>query len=240
MTIIEQIKTEINKRYTEYSEKQKTDDLIYYEGMADALDLFEQFIDTLESEKPMDQEGLEEEYKDYVESDPVYSKLVNRNAGLSIASHFAEWGAEHLANARKTLSNDLEEAAEQATIKEGILAGPNFDVAVRTFKAGVKWRDSHFPKLPDDLDKAARKAAVAPFNFDLDEEHLYEYPYLPIAEQKFKEGAKWQKQEMLKEAVEGTVMDFSSNQPRPQVDVYVDPNKYCTGDKVRIIIVKDK
>lgn len=51
-------------------------------------------------------------------------------------------------------------------------------------------------------------------------------------------GAKWQKEQMMKDAVEGTVMDFSSNQPRPQVDVYVDPNKYCTGDKVRIIVCK--
>lgn len=54
------------------------------------------FLDTLESEKQMNQEGLEEEYKDYIESDLVYSKLVNRNAGLSIARHFAKWGAEHL------------------------------------------------------------------------------------------------------------------------------------------------
>ena len=43
----------------------------------------------------VNQEGLEEEYKDYVERDPVYSKLVNRNAGLDIARHFAKWGAEH-------------------------------------------------------------------------------------------------------------------------------------------------
>ena len=35
--------------------------------------------------------SLEEEYKDYVENDPVYSKLVNRNAGHGIARHFAEW-----------------------------------------------------------------------------------------------------------------------------------------------------
>ena len=49
--------------------------------------------DCQEKERPID---LEEEYKDYVENNPVYSKLVNRNAGLGIARHFAEWGAEHL------------------------------------------------------------------------------------------------------------------------------------------------
>lgn len=36
--------------------------------------------------------SLEEEYKDYVENDPVYSKLVNKIAGLDIARHFYEFG----------------------------------------------------------------------------------------------------------------------------------------------------
>lgn len=39
---------------------------------------------------------LEEEYKEYVDEDPVFSKLVNRNAGLGIARHFAEWGKNNL------------------------------------------------------------------------------------------------------------------------------------------------
>ena len=46
--------------------------------------------------KPTTADGLEEEYKNYVEDDPVYSKLVNGIVGLSIARHFAKWGAEHL------------------------------------------------------------------------------------------------------------------------------------------------
>lgn len=35
---------------------------------------------------------LDKEYKEYVEDDPVYSKLVNRNAGMSVARHFYELG----------------------------------------------------------------------------------------------------------------------------------------------------
>lgn len=61
--LIVKIKVEIDKRYADYREKMKTDDFTYYEGMADALDLFEQFIDTLESEKPME---LNEEIKRFV------------------------------------------------------------------------------------------------------------------------------------------------------------------------------
>ena len=50
MSKIEKIRAEIDRRYNEYSAKKKTDDFIYYSGMADALDLFEQFLDTLEEE----------------------------------------------------------------------------------------------------------------------------------------------------------------------------------------------
>ena len=50
MNKIEKIRAEIDRRYNEYSAKKKTDDFIYYSGMADALDLFEQFLDTLEEE----------------------------------------------------------------------------------------------------------------------------------------------------------------------------------------------
>lgn len=53
----EQLKAELDKRYAEYRTKMKTDDFTYYEGMADALDFFEQYIDSL-PEQPV--EGLEE------------------------------------------------------------------------------------------------------------------------------------------------------------------------------------
>ena len=69
-------------------------------------------------------------------------------------------------------------------------------------------------------------------------EHSMYYYFQECACRYAQWGAEHAKEQMMKEAVEGVVMDFSSNQPRPQVDVYVDPNKYCTGDKVRIIIIK--
>lgn len=69
-------------------------------------------------------------------------------------------------------------------------------------KMREKWGAEHAKKddtpVPADLEEAARKSAIAPFNLDVDEEHLYEYPYLPIAEQKFIEGAKWQAEQLLK------------------------------------------
>ena len=61
-TLKNTIRAEINRRYAEYRAKMKTDDFTYYEGMADALDLFEQFIDSL-LKQPV--EGLEAEIERY-------------------------------------------------------------------------------------------------------------------------------------------------------------------------------
>lgn len=87
-TIIEKIRAEVIKRIDKrrLSEQAKNE----------LVSLLSFLSDLEKEEKPTTTEGLEEEYKDYVESDPVYSKLVNRNAGLVIARHFAQWGVEHL------------------------------------------------------------------------------------------------------------------------------------------------
>ena len=92
---------------------------------------------------------------------------------------------------------------------------------------------------PNDLEEAARKSAIAPFNLDIDEEHLDEYPYLPIAEQKFIEGAKWQKEQMMKEAVEGYVNYYEDSGGILMAEAQVGC-PYHNGDKVRIIIIKEE
>lgn len=62
----EKLKAEIERKYAEYKAKQKTDDFTYYEGMADALDIFEQFIDSLQQEQQ--EVDLEKEIKRYTKS----------------------------------------------------------------------------------------------------------------------------------------------------------------------------
>ena len=91
MSIIEQIKAEIDKRYTEYSKKMKTNDFTYYEGMADALDLFEQFIDTLESEKPIPKD-LEEAAEHYASVTDPEAHGIDFIREIFIAG--AEWQEE--------------------------------------------------------------------------------------------------------------------------------------------------
>ena len=98
MNIKEQIRAEIDKRYAEYRAKMKTDDFTYYEGMADALDLFEQYIDTFPDQPEVD---LEEEIAGMYQA-LFGTDVINRKERLyldtfeAIARHFAEWGAEHL------------------------------------------------------------------------------------------------------------------------------------------------
>lgn len=54
------------------------------------LDCIIDFARSLQQEHP--EVDLEKEYKEFVESDPVYSKLVNGIVGKAIARHFYELG----------------------------------------------------------------------------------------------------------------------------------------------------
>ena len=58
------------------------------QGEYNALSKLESFLDTLEV-KEVD---LDKEYKDFVEEDPVYNKLINGIVGKAIAKHFFELG----------------------------------------------------------------------------------------------------------------------------------------------------
>ncbi len=60
----------------------------YHQGLRDGYANILSFLNALEV-KEVD---LEEEYKNFVEDDPVYSKLVNNIVGKAIAKHFFELG----------------------------------------------------------------------------------------------------------------------------------------------------
>lgn len=86
MTIIEQIKAEIERRQEE-SFKQKGS---FAAGrVVEDADILS-FLSTLESEKQIIQDGLEEEIKRY------YDDCDGDCRYAQTARHFAKWGAEHL------------------------------------------------------------------------------------------------------------------------------------------------
>lgn len=107
MTTIEEIKAEI-ERLKDVNRKIKCQaNERYCSGYDDAFYDLVHFLDTLESEKPMNQEELEIEVEDYVEqmwqfaedlnaAVPVYLYDMTLNELKDCARYFAKWGAEHL------------------------------------------------------------------------------------------------------------------------------------------------
>lgn len=98
MSIIEQIKAEIERQ-------EKQCPLDTYEGRHKLFILggLKTFLSTIESEKPINQEGLEEELDKWRHNhfhgkrDENYSgEYLERTSQLDLACHFAQWGAEHL------------------------------------------------------------------------------------------------------------------------------------------------
>lgn len=72
----DKLKEEINKRYQEYRTKYRTKGDKYYEGMADSLGYFEQFIDSLE---PSISSSLEEAAEEYA---PDFSNSIASKAAV--------------------------------------------------------------------------------------------------------------------------------------------------------------
>ena len=241
---VDRLKAKLDEYYREYQSKYMETRTPYTQGLIDALDLAEQVIDSLQQEQPevdLDEEtiriefhtiadkcfnegiegwerekliarhfynigqrsrpkisdsSLEEEiagmYQSLFGTDVINRKeMIYLDTFEAIARHFAQWGAEHLADARKTWPKDLEEAARKTyPNKEGDLCS---------------------------LHSALQRAA-------------------------FIAGAKWQKEQMMKEAIsckvfwhDGPLLDYTQEQQ----DNVLERIGANLGDKVRIIIVKE-
>lgn len=109
-------------------------------GILDSLHL-----GTLESEKPMNQDGLEEEMEEFFETMPVLEhENIFDETFQKIARHFAEWGAEHLRDSTKMIDKSLEEAAEEYSKR--VSDGHNYRDVICGFIAGAEWQKQQFEK----------------------------------------------------------------------------------------------
>ena len=101
---------------------------------------------------------LDKEYNDFVESDPVYSKLVNNIVGKAIARHFAEWGRMRFRDTEKSQNEmsenigQLKKIAAQAYVAQLVLSGkapdgltisPLREIAENAFIYGAEWGAKH-------------------------------------------------------------------------------------------------
>ena len=285
MTIIEQIKAEIERRIKilredEVVRQNCTSDFL--EGKIYGYEEVLSFLDTLESEKPSGptieepidgvlyaaacgiknatgksekptQEGLEEEIGSYMSNKwrfgcitpitPVVLPNFTTEDLKECARHFAKWGAEHFAYARKTSPNDLEEAANNYL--DGIYGKiPHSDSHIDIFIHGAKWGAEHLASVgktsPKDLEEAAKEFAAT----------TYTAPYVKGSPtvvtafdgdtfKGFIAGAEWNREQMMKEAVEYEV-GMHGEPIKITFDKYVQRARgIWPGDKVRIIIVKE-
>ena len=171
-------------------------------------------IDKMLGRQP--EEGLEgkdfvEEVRQYYSNNCTWDAL--KQPMLSIitrcASHFAEWGADHLRDSTKMVPEGLEEAAEKHIQSVVDAAGhPGWDWETQditdAFIAGAEWQ-----KKRDDLETADLLAIA----------HL--------------QGMEQQKDKMMEKAVEGVAEELY-NDGEPQCTVGVG-TYFKPGDKVYII-----
>lgn len=156
---------------------------------------------------------LEEEIKNnLLESKPTRAVQLpdGRWVTEKLACHFAKWGAEHRGSSETP--KDLEEAAEEYEHN-------------RVYESELEKYSLYLDSL-DDNEEPKMKEPSKETKFLLNADVINAF----IA------GAKWQKEQMMKEAVEARVgRNFTGVQ---QIFSTVYPDKYKDGDKVRIIVCK--
>lgn len=150
MTIIEQIKAEIERRKMEsigFRNNEKREDWAsFFNGEATALENLLSFLSTIESEKPL---GLEEEIERKYTNDTT--TLRTRSQYSELARYFYDLGCRRTAEkydeieynrqkAEESVPNDLEEAAKKSyPNKEGDLCSLHSTLQRAAFIAGAKW-----------------------------------------------------------------------------------------------------
>jgi len=149
--------------------------------------------------------------------------------------------AEHLRDATKKISEDLEEAKEEYLRKARSTPGHEWmtrDIE-DAFKAGAEWAASYLRYTPKKVSEDLEEAAIAFVGFDMDCDELYEYETGIAA---FKEGAEWQKRKIMEGAVEGEVcilpghVAYVKEKNNESLKQYLLDN-FKAGDEVRIIIL---
>ena len=89
--LLAKLKAEIDKLYGEYKDKFHQYGDQYHLGLIDGLDMAERVLDSLESEKPMNQdEELNEEIKRFV-AEYGYERSEDILLIAIVARHFAQW-----------------------------------------------------------------------------------------------------------------------------------------------------
>jgi hypothetical protein len=230
---IQTIRNEIERLYDGEAPKhdQQCD---FDDGYFTGIGAISKFLDTLGSEKPM-QEGLEEEIDRFEDWMETYDQADYPTSFTTrdIARHFTKWGAEHSGSSeipndhlehvpeiKETGTQGLDEADEKPAPAELEEAADKFAVfydqgtcdgiAQDCFIAGAKWQ-----KDQDDKDLSEKIAAA------------------------YQLGLADKEKQMMKEARNHFVYNIlSGNHMKKMIEIYNDEADCRPGDVVRVIIFK--
>ncbi len=157
-------------------------------------------------------------------------------------AHKGETAEQILAEMRgeEPVSEDLYEAAEDYAATGEIL--PNgkemisFD-ALKAFKAGAKWQKKQFEnnRLKHCNSITNEQAELEQGFID---QHFNKYQRMPTFLDAIEYGMKKQREQMMKDAVDGEVT-YGKSLAIPSLGYFFDKNGLDFGDKVKLIIIKE-
>lgn len=246
--IIATIRAEIERRYADYRAKMKTDDFTYYEGMADALDLFEQFIDSLSEQpklKPMNIPSAGSgamgttppSYKLDVKPDQPVEETPEPYTGIYDEAYLQE----KIAKATKSWEGvDVDKMlAECRGYEQPVIKKSNalFDKCVKNCDPAV------MKEVSDNVDKMLGRQPVE----DLEEaaekyldDNLISGVYSDFTKVTFIAGVKWDRAKMMEKAVKGRYMKADGKVYVESWPLDIDPNSVKAGDEVRLLVIPEE
>ena len=154
------------------------------------------------------------------------------------------WPDKEESSKEEPVSEDLEEAAWLYYDKNRLPIPPEWDLHkefIDFFKAGAKWQKQKATitvnnELETEIDNIRKKYQGF--------ESLCEHDVIEICEHFFKFGTEWQKQQMMKSAVEGTVEEPECLWWRIISDdlegEFVVKNDLHDGDRVKLVVIKEE
>ena len=224
-TIIEKIRAEVERLMDKAN---KGDGSEYFNGAKHTLITLIGFLDTLQ-EQPWKDNALFDSCLAKV--NPKTREEVRKNIDKMIEQPVSEGLEEEIDKRwREWLSDDKEQV-------EGVLPKSEFAFYARHF---AQWGAEHRggSEIPKDLESYAQKVEDY---YDVGEER----GYLCVQRGEVKDaviaGASWQKEQMMKEAVEGEVFadHFLTDSKLFIESDYLPDGKFHVSDKVKLVIIKE-
>ena len=244
----DKLKAEIERRYAEYRAKMKTDDFTYYEGMADALDLFEQYIDSLQQEQPKIEEDWVEKRKQEcgcrrLSADGSY-QCERYEGSFGPCDGRCSWIVDYPKlkelEEQEQPEVDLEKAALNFAEEIGVPVSDTFlSIARHFYERGQKNAANKFDEIEYNLQRAEEEMLGKTLD-EAAEKYVREGQLLPeafLVIPTFKAGAKW----MAGQGAQfiGRIKVNGMGQPYlPPEYIYLSGLKLKEGDRVIVQIRK--